>query len=186
MSFGEHMAENAALAILCAIDELGETQLPTIKENLQHFKGIKKRFDILSKGDTTIIDDYAHHPTEILATLKSVAIYNNLKPHKKIIAIWQPHKYSRVLDNLESFVNCFENGCDELVILPVWKAGEEHIEIDFKSLFARYNPTFATHLKAKDGKIYLYENEVLLKILENALIIGLGAGDITYQLRGEK
>ena len=184
--FGEHMAENASLAILCAIDELGEAQLPAIKQNLQHFKGIKKRFDILSKGDTTIIDDYAHHPTEILATLKSVAIYNNLKPHKKIIAIWQPHKYSRVLDNLESFVNCFENGCDELVILPVWKAGEEHIEIDFKSLFARYNPTFATHLKAKDGKIYLYDNEVLLKILENALIIGLGAGDITYQLRGEK
>lgn len=184
--FGEHMAQNASLAILCAIEELGTTSLTIIKQNLQHFKGIKKRFDILTKGATTIIDDYAHHPTEILATLKSVAIYNSLKPHNKVIAIWQPHKYSRVLDNLQAFVDCFDNLCDELVILPVWKAGEAHIDIDFASLFAQYNPTFATHLKVKDSKVYLYNKENLIKTLQDALIIGLGAGDITYQLRGEK
>lgn len=184
--FGEHTAQNAALAILCAIDELGLKALDSIKANLAHFKGIKKRFDILCKGQTTIIDDYAHHPTEITATLKSVAIYNALKPHAKVIAIWQPHKYSRVLDNLESFVRCFENGCDELVILPVWKAGEAHIDIDFATLFAKYNPTFATHLKLNNGHIELYNDKEHIKTLQDALIIGLGAGDITYQLRGEK
>lgn len=184
--FGEHMAQNASLAILCALDELGIDALTTIKENLTHFKGIKKRFDILTKGTTTIIDDYAHHPTEILATLKSVAIYNSLKPHNKVIAIWQPHKYSRVLDNLQAFIDCFSNACDELVILPVWKAGEAHIDIDFASLFAHYNPTFATHLKRENSQIHLYDGDNLIKTLQNALIIGLGAGDITYQLRGEK
>ena len=184
--FGEHMAQNASLAILCALDKLGLSALEEIRANLLHFKGIKKRFDILTKGATTIIDDYAHHPTEILATLKSVAIYNSLKPHSKVIAIWQPHKYSRVLDNLQAFVDCFSNACDELVILPVWKAGEEHRDIDFAGLFARYNPIFATHLKVKDSKVSLYDGENLIKTLQDALIIGLGAGDITYQLRGEK
>lgn len=184
--FGEHMAQNASLAILCAIEELGEAALPRIKENLSHFKGIKKRFDILCKGASTIIDDYAHHPTEIRATLQSVRIYNELKPHPKVIAIWQPHKYSRVLDNLQAFVECFENGCDELVILPVWRAGEAHIEIDFASLFARYNPTFATHIKREGDTLALFNGEIRLQSLSNALIIGLGAGDITYQLRGEK
>lgn len=184
--FGEHMAQNAALAILCAIDWLGIEALPQIRANLANFKGIKKRFDILCKGKSTIIDDYAHHPTEIIATLKSVAIYNRLKPHSKVIAIWQPHKYSRVLDNLQSFIDCFANLCDELVILPVWRAGEAHVDIDFKSLFARYNPTFATHIKRIDSTIALYDSEKCIKTLDSALIVGLGAGDITYQLRGEK
>lgn len=184
--FGEHMAQNASLAILCAIDELGTQELHTIKANLINFKGIKKRFDVLCKGTTTIIDDYAHHPTEILATLNSTRIYNQLKPHSKIIAIWQPHKYSRLMDNLQAFIECFKDGCDELVILPVWKAGEAHIEIDFAGLFARYNPTLATHVKRDGDSIHLYSNQTLIKTLQNALIIGLGAGDITYQLRGEK
>lgn len=184
--FGYHTAQNAALAILCAIDMQGMEALEDIRVNLTHFRGIKKRFDIITKGSTTIIDDYAHHPTEIQATLKSAAIYNALKPHSKIIAIWQPHKYSRVLDNLEAFVECFKGACDELVILPVWRAGEEHIDIDFVSLFAHYQPTFATHLKRKGDSLILFNDQTPIKTLENALIIGLGAGDITYQLRGEK
>lgn len=184
--FGAHMAQNASLAILCAINELGEENLPTIRTNLAHFKGIKKRFDILCKGKSTIIDDYAHHPTEILATLSSARIYNQLKPHAKIIAIWQPHKYSRLIDNLQAFIDCFKDGCDELVILPVWKAGETHIEIDFPKLFAQYNPILATHLKRDGNSIQLFNEQIYIKTLDNALIIGLGAGDITYQLRGEK
>lgn len=184
--FGEHMAQNASLAILCAIEEYGENHLPQIKANLAHFKGIKKRFDIIQKSSTIIIDDYAHHPTEIKATLKSVKIYADLKQINKIIAIWQPHKYSRVLDNLTAFVECFENLCDELIILPVWKAGEAHIDIDFETLFKRYNPIFATHLKRVGESLHLYQDQMMIKTLKDALIIGLGAGDITYQLWGEK
>lgn len=177
--FGEHTALNASLAILASLDEL---PLEQIRANLKNFKGIKKRFDIVSKNPCIIIDDYAHHPTEIKATLQAVKIYTQEHKDLPIICIWQPHKYSRFLDNQEAFIECFK-GCDRLIILPVWKAGEKHIEIDFPTLFSSYSPTFASHIKQIDGKIHLYEGENLLEVLDSGLIIGFGAGDITYQLR---
>lgn len=177
--FGEHTALNASLAILASLDEL---PLEQIRENLKHYKGIKKRFDIVSKSPCIIIDDYAHHPTEIKATLQAVKIYTQEHKNLPIICIWQPHKYSRFLDNQEAFIQCFK-GCDRLIILPVWRAGEKHIEIDFPTLFSSYTPTFGSHIQQKEGKIYLYDRENLLEILDEGLIIGFGAGDITYQLR---
>ena len=177
--FGEHIALNASLAILASLDEL---PLEQIRENLKHYKGIKKRFDIVSKSPCIIIDDYAHHPTEIKATLQAVKIYTQEHKNLPIICIWQPHKYSRFLDNQEAFIQCFK-GCDRLIILPVWQAGEKHIEIDFPTLFSSYTPTFGSHIQQKEGKIYLYDRENLLEILDEGLIIGFGAGDITYQLR---
>lgn len=177
--FGEHTALNASLAILASLDEL---PLQSIRANLKNFKGIKKRFDIVSKSPCLIIDDYAHHPTEIKATLQAVKIYTQTKANLPITCIWQPHKYSRFLDNQEEFIKCFK-GCDRLIILPVWRAGENHIEIDFPTLFAPYSPTFATHISQEGGKIHLYENDRLLEVLDEGLIIGFGAGDITYQLR---
>lgn len=177
--FGEHTALNASLAIFASLDEL---PLEQIRANLKNFKGIKKRFDIVSKNPCIIIDDYAHHPTEIKATLQAVKIYTQEHKDLPIICIWQPHKYSRFLDNQEAFIECFK-GCDRLIILPVWKAGEKHIEIDFPTLFSSYSPTFASHIKQIDGKIHLYEGENLLEVLDSGLIIGFGAGDITYQLR---
>lgn len=177
--FGEHTALNASLAILASLDEL---PLQNIKDNLKNYKGIKKRFDIVSKSPCIIIDDYAHHPTEIKTTLQAVKIYTQAHQNLPVICIWQPHKYSRFLDNQEAFIQCFK-GCDRLIILPVWKAGEKHVEIDFSTLFSSYTPTFASHIQQKEGKIYLYEEDKLLEILDKGLIIGFGAGDITYQLR---
>lgn len=177
--FGEHTALNASLAIFASLDEL---PLEQIRANLKNFKGIKKRFDIVSKNPCIIIDDYAHHPTEIKATLQAVKIYTQEHKDLPIICIWQPHKYSRFLDNQEAFIECFK-GCDRLIILPVWKAGEKHIEIDFPTLFSSYSPTFASHIKQIDGKIHLYDGGNLLEVLDSGLIIGFGAGDITYQLR---
>ncbi len=183
--FGNHIALNASLAILCALQEGKSVQ--EIATNLKNFKGIKKRFDIIAREDNIIIDDYAHHPTEILATLQSVQIYAKLlsSTPKEIVAIWQPHKYSRLLSNLESFKECFTL-CDRLVILPVWRAGESEIQIDMPKEFARYNPTFASHIKRANDSIVLYKDSKQLQTLSNAIIVGLGAGDITYQLRGEK
>ena len=177
--FGEHTALNASLAILASLDEL---PLEQIRANLKNFKGIKKRFDIVSKNPCIIIDDYAHHPTEIKATLQAVKIYTQEHKDLPIICIWQPHKYSRFLDNQEAFIECFK-GCDRLIILPVWKAGEKHIDIPFPTLFSSYSPTFASHIKQIDGKIHLYDGGNLLEVLDSGLIIGFGAGDITYQLR---
>lgn len=179
--FGKHIAIDASMAILAALESM---DIETIRTNLLNFKGIKKRFDIVSKeNDSVIIDDYGHHPTEIRATFQSVKEYAQLKGFSKITAIWQPHKYSRTIDNLEEFIKCFE-GAQELIILPVWAAGETPRDIDFAELFKGYNLTLADKIKRSNNQITIVKNQEDLRTLDNGLIIGFGAGDITYQIRG--
>ncbi len=179
--FGKHIALDASLAILAAAESM---PIDEIRKKLLSFKGIKKRFDIVGKDrHNVIIDDYGHHPTEIRATFESVKEYAKLKGFKNITAIWQPHKYSRTIDNLEEFVQCFE-GVEELVILPVWSAGEAKRDIDFKTLFKKYNPTFADRVKRDENSIKVIKDHKELKKLDEGLIISFGAGDITYQIRG--
>ncbi len=179
--FGRHIAIDASLAILAAHESM---DIEEIRTNILNFKGIKKRFDIVGmQQESVIIDDYGHHPTEIRATFQAVKEYANLKGFDKITAIWQPHKYSRTIDNLEEFTKCFE-GAQELIILPVWAAGEATREIDFAERFKHYNLTLADTLKRSENKITLVKNHEDLKTIDKGLIIGFGAGDITYQIRG--
>ena len=179
--FGKHIALDASLAILAASESM---DVEEIRENLLTFKGIKKRFDIVgSEKSNVIIDDYGHHPTEIKATFESVKEYAFLKGFDKITAIWQPHKYSRTVDNLEEFIKCFE-GAQELIILPVWSAGEASQDIDFKEKFKRYNLTMADNIQRANNTITVIKDKETLKTLDKGLIIGFGAGDITYQIRG--
>ena len=178
---GEHIALDASLAILASIQEM---DVEVAREKLKSYKGIKKRFDILHKSDDFIlIDDYGHHPTEIKATLKSALHYARMMGHVHVTAIWQPHKYSRTIDNLESFVECFE-GVDKLILLPVWRAGEKEVFIDFEKEFARYHPLLADKLKRMGESVEVIKNEQCATVLDKGLVIGFGAGDITYQLRG--
>ena len=179
--FGKHIALDASLAILAAHESMG---IEEIRENLLTFKGIKKRFDIVgTEKNSVIIDDYGHHPTEIRATFESVKEYALLKGFDKITAIWQPHKYSRTIDNLDEFIKCFD-GAAELIILPVWAAGEAHRVIDFEEKFKQYNLTMADKITRANNTITVIKDEKSLEILDEGLIIGFGAGDITYQIRG--
>ncbi len=179
--FGAHIAIDASLAILAANESM---DIEDIRTNILSFKGIKKRFDIVgSELDSVIIDDYGHHPTEIKATFQSVREYAALKGFDKITAIWQPHKYSRTIDNLEEFIKCFE-GAQELIILPVWPAGEVPRDIDFKEKFKGYNLTMADTIKRANNTITVVRNKEDLQTLDKGLIIGFGAGDLTYQIRG--
>lgn len=181
--FGEHIAMDASLAILAAAQTMS---VAAIRANLLHFKGIKKRFDVIFKGsDRVIIDDYAHHPTEIKATMESLTTYAKLKGFDRIVAVWQPHKYSRTIDNLDAFVACFE-GCDELVILPVWAASEEPRDIDFTGRFGHYNLTMCDKLHRAGDTIETVCNDAVVQTYNRDLIVGFGAGDLTYQLRGTK
>lgn len=179
--FGEHVAIDASLAIIAASQEM---DIGTIRKNLLNYKGIKKRFDIINiRKNGAVIDDYGHHPTEIIATLKSVKEYARLKGFDKITTIWQPHKYSRTIDNLDAFVKCFE-GTGELIILPVWAAGENSRPIDFEDRFKGYNLTMADNITRQQDRVNLIKDKKILRTLDNGLIVGFGAGDITYQLRG--
>lgn len=181
--FGEHIALDASLAILAASHEI---EIEEIRNNIKKFKGNKKRFDILTKTDSfVLIDDYAHHPTEIEATIKSSIEYAKLLGFGRITAVWQPHKWSRTLDNLEHFRSCFA-GVDKLYILPVWAVNEESRELDFEGLFAEYNARCIDRVK-RDGNLlnFIISDEVVATVAEG-IMIGFGAGDITYQLRGQK
>ncbi|WP_148807256.1 UDP-N-acetylmuramate--L-alanine ligase [Campylobacter concisus] len=178
---GEHIAIDASLAILAAMHE---TPLKDIRENLLNFKGIKKRFDILSANKNfVLIDDYAHHPTEIKATLKSVFEYAKILGIKSITAIFQPHRYTRLSTNLPGFKECFK-GVDELVILPVYAAGENPIEVDMKSEFSEYNPIFTDKVERVEEGIEFTDEFGVKNRLSDGIVVGFGAGDISVQLRG--
>ena len=178
---GEHIAIDASLAILAAMHE---TPLKDIRENLLNFKGIKKRFDILSANKNfVLIDDYAHHPTEIKATLKSVFEYAKILGINSVTAIFQPHRYTRLSTNLPGFKECFK-GVDELVILPVYAAGENPIEVDMKSEFSEYNPIFTDKVERVEEGIEFIDEFGVKNRLSDGIVVGFGAGDISVQLRG--
>ncbi len=181
--FGEHIALDASLAILAGI-ELNK-EIESLRKNLQNYRGIKKRFDIIQNcQDCVVVDDYGHHPTEIEATINALKIFMKKRKLKKLIAIWQPHKYSRTQDNLDGFVKCFK-GVDELVILPIWSAGESKIDIDLQSAFKEYNLTFADSIEKVGKSVRILKNGSVVKEFKDGLIVGFGAGDITYQIRGK-
>ncbi len=180
---GAHIALDAALAILAAL-ELGET-IEAIRAHLLDYRGIKKRFDVIQNRDTcVVIDDYGHHPTEIKATMHALKTYRDLRGFHTLNAIWQPHKYSRTLDNLPGFVECFD-GVDELVILPIWAAGEIEVDIDLTGAFSRYTLLMADRVTREDGIVKVLRDGHVIREYAEGLITAFGAGDITYQIRGE-
>lgn len=181
--FGNHIALDASLAILGAL-ALGET-LEDIRVNLRAYKGIKKRFDIVHHNEeSVVIDDYGHHPTEIKVTMEALQTYKKLRGLSHLYVIWQPHKYSRTIDNLQAFVECFE-GVDELVILPIWAAGELEVDIDLKGAFSRYKLFMADAVTTEDGRVKVIRDGHVIREYAEGLITAFGAGDITYQIRGE-
>jgi UDP-N-acetylmuramate--alanine ligase len=88
------------------------------------------------------------------------------------------------MDNLKEFVECFD-GVDDLVILPIWSSGEIEIDIDLKGAFKRYNPIMADRVKKEDCVVKVFNGQHTIKEFSNDIIVAFGAGDITYQIRGE-
>ncbi|MCF6201655.1 MAG: UDP-N-acetylmuramate--L-alanine ligase [Hydrogenimonas sp.] len=182
---GEHIAVDASLAILAAME--AGVSVEECRRGIKRYRGIKKRFDIIySSEECVVIDDYGHHPTEIRATMQALRHYGNMLGLSKIKAIWQPHKYSRTMDNLTAFVEAFE-GVDELVILPIWAAGEVEVPIDLKGAFSGYDLTMAQRVTKEGGEVIVLGNEgEVLKSFDSGIVVAFGAGDITYQIRGLK
>jgi len=179
---GEHNALNALAAISVAF-ELG-VDFSVASKGLHGFTGIGRRFEV--KGEVrgaTVIDDYAHHPTEIRATLKAARDYmDNAKKGRagKIVAAFQPHRYSRTKDLWDEFVNAFGQA-DLLVVTDIYPAGEAPIEgISGKSLCEAISEK-----RAEKGlpTQYAADLEDVVRIFESEVSIGdlvmtLGAGNI--------
>ena len=119
---GDHNVQNALAAIAIAL----EMNIPEEKMRgaLANFKGVNRRFTQTGEVDgITVIDDYGHHPVEISAALKAA----RAAAQKRVIAVVQPHRYTRLRDLFEDFCTCF-NDADTVIVAPVYAAGEKPIE----------------------------------------------------------
>lgn len=174
---GDHNIKNAAAAIVMAY-EFG-IDMDIVRSTLSAFAGVNRRFTKVGKiGETLVIDDYAHHPTEIKALLKAA----KQKVSGKITIICQPHRFTRLNILFKEFCNCFEYA-DRIIILPVYKADDlESAEITSTNLYEKLKLTKKDVLFAND------QNE-LTNILENLkndkkfdsndIIIFAGAGSVS-------
>ena len=117
---GEHNVLNA-LAAFGLADSLGIDR-EKIARSLGDFKGSGRRFEIRGEvGGVLLVDDYGHHPTEIMATLSAA---RNAYPDRKIRVVWQPHTYSRTLTLFDDFVSAFQKA-DQVLVLDVYEARED-------------------------------------------------------------
>jgi UDP-N-acetylmuramate--alanine ligase len=169
---GLHNVYNA-LATLATAFEL-DIPFRVIQETLRDFSGIQRRFQIKGeKRGILIVDDYGHHPVEIMATLKAARTGWG----KRIIAVFQPHRYTRTQALFKDFLTAFYDA-DILILTDIYPAGEDRIEgVESKALFEglrEYGHKDVTYLANKKEIL-----EHLLRIVSPGdLVITLGAGDI--------
>ena len=120
---GRHNVQNALAAIATGL----ELDIPfeRIAAALDGFSGVHRRFTVRAEvADVIVVDDYAHHPVEIEATLSGA---RRGFPERRIVAVFQPHRYSRVRDLEADFCRCF-NRADHVLVCPIYAAGEEPLE----------------------------------------------------------
>lgn len=127
---GAHNVSNA-LASIAVGNEL-EIDFEIIRHALETIDGVGRRLEVKGEsGGVTVIDDYGHHPTEILVTLDAV---RQSWPERRMLVVFQPHRYTRTRDLFDEFTRAFYQS-DILVVLPVYSAGEAEIEgVDHKTL----------------------------------------------------
>ena len=171
---GKHNVLNAAASLIVCLNLGAEQNI--IKKSLKNFSGVQRRMTkVFSKNNNDFYDDYAHHPTEISSILDGVYnVYNK----RKIISIFEPHRYSRVISLKNEFSKCFLKS-DVVIICPLYAAGEK------KNL--RFNLISFANLIAKNSKtqVIIVKNQIELSrylkknLINNEIIIGMGAGAIS-------
>jgi len=168
---GQHNIANALAAIVSAYTM--EIPIDIIIDAVKSYEGTKRRFDILGKyNEALIIDDYAHHPNEIKATLAAVSKL----PCEKITCIFQPHTYTRTNDLLLQFASAF-NEADSIIITDIYAAREENtVNIHAKDL--------VNEIANENDKVkYIATFDEIVDYLkstaqENEIILTLGAGNV--------
>jgi len=175
---GRHNVQNALAAIGVAL-ELGIDDA-TIAAGLARFGGVKRRFTKVGEVDgVTVIDDYGHHPVEI----RSVLAAAREGAEGRVIAVVQPHRYTRLRDLMDEFQGAF-NDADIVFVAPVYSAGEEPIEgADAEALVEGLKERGHRSVKAVDGPADL-ARQLRDIAARGDMVICLGAGDITKWAAG--
>ena len=170
---GEHHVLNALAAIGVGLEL--DLEMETIGRGLADLGGLARRFQVKGeKGGVLVLDDYGHHPTEISAVLKTA---RQCWPDRRLVTVFQPHRYSRTLDLFDRFVVSF-NEADLLIVAPLYGAGEKPVEnLDALSLAGVIRDHGHRNVT---GAV---DNDEVMSILRGAvgpgdLLLTLGAGDI--------
>lgn len=176
---GQHNISNALAAIAMSL----ELNIPfaTIQQGLHQFGGVNRRFTVTKEGalktapnsnPITLIDDYAHHPTEINATLTAA---RQAWPKRRIIGVFQPHRFTRLRDHWEEFATCFKD-IDQVIVCPVYTAGEKPIEgFDAANISEKIGDK-ASLVSSLDEAHTVIAN----RLTADDIVITLGAGNVNH------
>lgn len=161
--YGDHNIQNA-LAVI-AISYLEKMDVKNIKEALETFGGVKRRFNETNVANQVLVDDYAHHPREISATIETA---RKKYPNKDIVAVFQPHTFSRTQAFLEEFAASLSKA-DHVFLCEIFGSIRENTgDLTIQDLINRI-----------DGSALIDENNIdVLEQFDNAVILFMGAGDI--------
>ncbi len=169
---GKHSVANA-LAVI-AICHYENIPIETIQEHLKDFKGVKRRFNEKTFGEQILIDDYAHHPTEVIVTIEAA---RQKYPDKEIVAIFQPHTYTRTKTFLSEFAESLATA-DTVYLVDIFGSARE--DAGMLTIYDLCN---------KIPNASLIHEETIMKLREHdtGVLVFMGAGDIQkYQAAYEK
>ncbi len=178
---GKHNALNAAAAFITCLN-LGASPKKA-KKSLKYFSGVQRRMTkVFSKNKNDFYDDYAHHPTEISSILEGV---KNVSAKRKIISVFEPHRYSRVISLKKDFSKCFSKS-DLVIMCPLYAAGEKK---NYKFNFIKFANLISKNSKTQ---VIIVNNQIELRsyfkknLINDEIIIGMGAGTISKWMMGLK
>ncbi len=175
---GEHNVLNASAALAICLN-LG-ININIIKKSLKSFSGVQRRMTkIFNKNKNEFFDDYAHHPTEISSILDGVKkVYKN----RKIISVFEPHRYSRVMSLKHAFSKSFKKS-DLVLMCPLYPAGEKNKlnfnKLNFAKLISQNSETQVILVKSQNEMSNYFKKH----LLNDEIVIGMGAGSISKWMR---
>jgi UDP-N-acetylmuramate--alanine ligase len=170
---GAHNALNA-MAVIAVAEEM-EIPLPVVRAALEEFEGVQRRFTVRGEvGGVMVVDDYGHHPAEVMATLAGARRAFG----RRLVVVFQPHRYTRTRDLLSEFVTAF-NDADVLMVLGIYAASEEPIP-------GISGDALAQAIRSHGHRDVTYVEKradaaagLLPRLREGDLVVTLGAGDVT-------
>ena len=169
---GRHNVLNAMATVAVAMELKIATE--TVREALAGFGGVERRFQVRGVvAGVTVVDDYGHHPTEIRATLDAARDCG----YQRVLAVFQPHRYTRTAALLDDFARCFA-GCHSVFVMDIYPAGEMPIEgVSAKRLVDRMRESGAANAEHQP-----VADDLLRRLLERVrsgdLVLTLGAGNV--------
>ena len=169
---GSHNLSNA-LAVIATARKIG-IEFEAIKKSIGRFTGAKRRFEVYGEENSILfVDDYAHHPSELIATLTGAKLQIESKEAKRLVAIFQPHRYSRTEAFLQEFATAF-SAADLVILTDIYSAGEAPTEINgakLAKIMTKHHPKVIYH---QNLSTLSQELETLLQPGDIALFLGAG------------